>query len=329
LRTSSIQSSRLPKLGHTYESEHADCCGKLSKRDLPRPNYVHFDIRAEPTKIRFLILPISVTKRIKPDSNTVHFDLVALLEYPSPEEDTYFQPNDTYVSRWPELNQIVQWGFWQNESTVVDGVDLYIFSAVSQDGCFTIRAHISPEPLSVGQGIFGPNDIKIDFEIHNFSFVENNTRLALQTLLQSQTQSQNDGQNAIDNNNLLLSNNVPNFPLGSFSWTPEANGNDSSIIRVVASTAQRSYGNQFDLYFSFLTELQNIHSDVVWDPRIGLAYTAAEPISTPAQFCFILCGTMAIVLVAVVAAVVIIVFGSVVWCLVGRQARADSYQRID
>jgi len=255
-------------------------------------------------------------------------NLVALLEYPSPNDSSAYQPNGTYVQRWPVEHQIVQWGFWRNESVVVDDTLVYIFSVTSQDGIFTLRTHVAPVELTVGQGMLSPNSIKVDIEVHEFPFVGNDTRLALQTLLTSQTQSQNNGQNAIDNNNLFLSNMEPNMPLGSFSWVPIANGNDSSVIKVVATTAQRAYGNQFDLFFSFLTDAENIHSDIVWDPTIGLAYTGTAPTS-PAEFCFIMCGTMGIVFIVIIAVVVIAIFGAVVLCLVGRPKGDGTYQRID
>jgi len=223
----------------------------------------------------------------------------AIIEFNSTDATPY-KANQPYVSRYPKYNQNVQWQGIVNETTVVDGIPVYVFSCTT--GVLTVRVHLSPQDVSTVDGPLTPNDVKIDIEIHEYPFVGDQTRLALKTTLKSQTQSQNSGGNAMQDNSLLFGNNNSSFPFGSFSWVPTAVGNGT--VNVVATTNQINYGNNFEIYFSFLTDPVALHSDIVWDPKFGLEYEFVPevPISNP-QFCVgVACAAGAVVLVVVIVA---------------------------
>jgi len=234
----------------------------------------------------------------------LQFNVNCVYEYNSTGNEAYNNETD-YVSRYPEMNQIPQWNSYVNETTVVDGIPVYVFSWTTHDNIFTVRIHISPQNVSTGVGPLTPNEVKMDFEIHDYPWLGTQTRLALETTVQSQYQSQNSGSDGIQNNNLYFGSDASIPPFGQFSWVPVA-GNGST--NVVATTSQLNRGNQFHLWFSFLTDPQNLHADIVWDPTIGLAYNYIPGYAS--QFCLgTICGGAAIAVIVVIVAVVIVVIG--------------------
>jgi len=188
---------------------------------------------------------------------------------------------------------------------LLDGIPFYSFAATSLDGIVTVRVNVAEESLQYGTSTFDPNNVKVDFEIHQYPFVGTRTRLALDTLLQSQTQSQNAGSDAIQNQQLLFKGPSTATPFGSFSWVPTAGGNDT-IMNVIASTPEITFGNQFQIYFTFLTDPSQIHSDITWDPALGLSYRIPQvPV-----FCFFLCGALGVFVI-----IVLVVIGVVLGCI--------------
>jgi len=213
-----------------------------------------------------------------------------------------------------------------NETTVINGTPAYAFSWSTNDtpreSIFTVRVHFSPRDVSTGFGPLTPNDLKIDFEIHNYPFLESRSRLALQTNIQSQTQSQNTIQNGIQNRqiNFNPAGELEGLPFGAFSWVPKA-GNGST--NVVATCAELNHANQFDLYFSFLTDPKNIHGDIDWDPTVGLAYTVPSVPSSD-QFCLgNACGFLGIFLVVLIVLAIIVVVGLVAYFGLKRKSDYD------
>lgn len=57
-----------------------------------------------------------------------------------------------------------------------------------------------------GGARFDPNSIKMDFKINNFPYSRNNTRLAMETHINSQTESIEGGQNSIQQRNVVFIN---------------------------------------------------------------------------------------------------------------------------
>lgn len=234
----------------------------------------------------------------------LQFNVNAIHEYNSSSStDSY---NNQTVQKYPEEFQTIQWGPWVNESIYDNGVYVYIYSSTSLDGILTVRVRATSQPVESTTGILSPNDVKMDFEIHDFPFVGTQTRLAMETNVQSQSRSQNDWNNADDNNQLLFDS-AANLPLGAFSWVPVA-GNFSEIQVVASSNSAPGYQNQFQIFFSFLTPPAQIHSAIVWDPTLGLQYDIPAPLPDNIKdFCFIFCGIGGILSVVVVGVVAIIV----------------------
>jgi len=254
------------------------------------------------------------------------FYINAIYEYDSPEPETTYTAGQPYVSKYPEGDnpQIPQWKPYINGTTIVDGVPVYIYTWVTQDNILTIRVHVSPQNVLTGTGPLTPNDVKLDIEIHDYNFTGEQTRLALVTTLQSQHQSSsNTGADGIQNNNFYFGEPGALPPFGQFSWVPEA-GNGT--INVAATTSNLNYANQFNLYFSFLTDPQFIHSDIVWDPQLGLAYDYTP--SPRPGFCLgSICGGGAIAILAVVISVAVVVIGVGAGCVLKPHVRG-SYETI-
>jgi len=249
-----------------------------------------------------------------------NLEVTALLEINTTETDTYKGDPNTIIQHYP--NGQGDWNDWVDESKTVDGIRVHSFSATTKDGVFLTRVHIAEESVDVSSVMVGPNDVKIDFEVHNFPRLDNNSRVALQTSIKSQQQSHNSGNQAIDENNLVFGGAGPAFPFGSFSWAPKANASNEEI-QVIAYSPQTTTTNQFDLFFTFFTTTQAQAKDIVWDPRVGLDYNAVPG----GEFCFAsVCGVGAyfIIIGIIVGVITLIALVLFIWF-----KRRQGYDSID
>jgi len=217
-----------------------------------------------------------------------------------------YNGSNTVYSSYPSEGSM-QWNFWVNESAVVDDVPVQIYSATTNDGVFKVRVHITPRTVESRSGVLNPNDVKMDFEIHDYPFVEDKSRLALE--IEVQIQSQNSWQANLEKDGILIGEQSKWSPFGSYSWNKTAVATETdgveTLIPVIPADEPDNQG--IDLYFTFLTPKGEEHGDIVWDPRLGLSYVDPTPSPspspqphTPHPFCFIVCGPAAIVLVVLV-----------------------------
>jgi len=186
----------------------------------------------------------------------------------------------------------------------VDGVKVDTYYAVTTDGVFGIRVYMAETQIDAGGVVVNPNNIKIDFLVHNYPYVQMQSRLCLHTHISGQSQSQATGQTSVDERTIQFGDKALG-PLGAFSWDIVVNATND-VEKVVAWSSTKSPGTQYDFYFTFLTETGSLHPlDIVWDPRLGLDYAAHV-------FCIgSLCEVAAIV---VIAAIVIVGVAGLALC---------------
>jgi len=247
-------------------------------------------------------------------------DIKSLFEIDLSSTSYYQGDTKTIISSWPQNGTSVAWKNWVDESKEVNGIHIYSYSATTRDGLFTVRVLVTPTGTDWNNVALDPNNVKMDFEIHNYKYSRNNTRLVMQSHISSQTQSENTGENAA--NNGLLAFGKPGTPMGVFSWEGLVN-TTTETVPVTAWSPSAAVGTQFDLFFTFITAAPVQPMDLVWDPRVGVDYGSIE-------FCMgKLCGGNAFVTIAasVVGAVILVSLITVI--MLRRRNRDNSYQEIE
>jgi len=225
----------------------------------------------------------------------LELQITGIVEFLATVENPSYTDTSTVVSEWPSAK--VSWAPWQDETETVNGITLYKYSATTTTGLFTVRVHMAGKPVSLPGLLIDPNSVKIDFEINNYAYVNNNaTRLALRTHVKSKTSSQQAGSLAVKEYRLLFTDD-PDLPLGIFAWAPTITTNEGKSADVVAWTPNSEIGKEFEVYFTYMTPLDHHPSNLIWDPVVGLDYETPAP-SPPPQFCMgDLCGTPAIAVI--------------------------------
>jgi hypothetical protein len=240
----------------------------------------------------------------QPKANTtIQFSvqLKSIIEFNTTNTAYYKGDEKTIISQWPMNGTGVQWQDWVDESSDISGVHVYSYSATSVDGVFTIRVYITETDLNVNRFLaLDPDNVKMDFEIHNYPYQNNvnNSRLAIHSYTVSQTNSSVSGPTAASNR--ILAFGETGTPMGVFTWDGQVNTTTEMVN--VNAWGTNTTGNAFNIYFTFGTTIPLHPRDLIWDPRVGVYYGSIE-------FCMGgICGGIAFVVIAavVVGAVILV-----------------------
>lgn len=139
------------------------------------------------------------------------------------------------------------------------------------DGVFTTHIYLAEEFAFINNILITPVKVKIDIEINNFNFINNNSQIALYTKLESgnnyqeedDTEDEKEGY-ATDENGVLTRRNAFS---GIFTWKKNAIV-DGISENVLTSTIEVDDDdeNEQKIYFNYLNGTKIYH-----DPKIGLA----------------------------------------------------------
>lgn len=139
------------------------------------------------------------------------------------------------------------------------------------DGVFTTHIYLAEEFAFINNILITPVKVKIDIEINNFNFINNNSQIALYTKLESgnnyqeedDTEDEKEGY-ATDENGVLTRRNAFS---GIFTWKKNAIV-DGISENVLTSTidVDDDDENEQKIYFNYLNGTKIYH-----DPKIGLA----------------------------------------------------------
>jgi hypothetical protein len=248
----------------------------------------------------------------------LHFIFNRIIEFESyPHSQVYSGNATSIVSTWPIKGEKEKWGDWIDGSGPVNGIETYKYT-ISR-GIFTIGIKMAVEDVIDENMKISPNSVKIDVEVHDFPYsTKVPTRLAISSTVRSKTTSKVSGEHAIINHQLIFDND-PDMPLGSYSWIPTAQYIDTGAakdIPMTAWTSETQRGNNYDIFYTFVTLDDNMHPDsLIWDPTLGLDYSGEDP-----AFCIgSLCQGAAYGVLGGVAAVVVLIIVSIVVVVVRRK----------
>ena len=167
----------------------------------------------------------------------------------------------------PDLDQEVQemvLDSWEDISYV--NLSAHIFTISTTDDVFLVRIFAVEGYTDVNGTIIAPAEIKIDFEFHNFPFLNETSLLALQTKFQTnavfkmkdETRGEDEGY-AEDEDSIELEE---KSAVGYFAWAENAVA-DGLPIEVLSSRVKVGASEKF-MYLNYPHA-----TDIIHDPKIG------------------------------------------------------------
>ncbi len=161
---------------------------------------------------------------------------------------------------------------------VISNDTVHIFSVETVDGVFSATMYVTTEFTVVNDVIIAPNQLKVDFGIHNFNYTEPDSVLALKIKLESEmevdyenddeTEDEEDGR-ASDEQEVEI---VAGDYIGFFSWIETAMVD--GVEQVVKATPIETSEGENKMYLSYPRGTEIIH-----DPKVGIANIIQTPTS--------------------------------------------------
>jgi hypothetical protein len=153
---------------------------------------------------------------------------------------------------------------------ITNETDYHYLRIETTDNTFTAHIYISEEFFTINDTLITPNQLKIDIEINNFNFLNNNSKLALYTKLNSEldfedneeTEDEKDGY-AIEEYGLITK--INKFT-GFFSWKENATIDDVSqeVLFSMLETDDHDEDEQ-KIYINYVRGNHIFH-----DPKVGI-----------------------------------------------------------
>jgi hypothetical protein len=234
---------------------------------------IFFNIDNAPT------IQLSYIPNLNATTNQHHFSLIVeqLIEYNDMNANGKYDHNDVIVSTLL-MSNITFTNITYTNDTTPDGKTITIIETHTPDNVFSIVIYFTSERTSFFNNIITPKEVKIDFNIVGYPFVNQTSQLALITHVETPfaiTPEQNtyDEQQGIATQESGL-NISSGSHCGFFSWANDAIVDNTSYpvnVTVVSETEQTFTGNNQETY----TQTQVIFSyprgeSIIHDPKIGV-----------------------------------------------------------
>ncbi|HUS99822.1 MAG TPA: hypothetical protein VMY59_05840 [Candidatus Thermoplasmatota archaeon] len=208
-----------------------------------------------------------------------HFSLIIeqLIEYNDINTNGKYDHNDVIVSSLL-MSNITFTNITYTNSTTVDGKTYTIIETHTPDNLFAITIYLVSERTSFLNNTITQKEIKIDFKINNYPFVNQTSQLALITQVETpfvitpeeDTYDEEQGTATQESGLNISSANRSGF----FTWANEAIVDNTVYpvnVTVVSKSEQTFTGNNYETY----TQTQVIFSyprgqRIIHDPKIGV-----------------------------------------------------------
>ncbi|MBN1861441.1 MAG: hypothetical protein JW840_08280 [Candidatus Thermoplasmatota archaeon] len=234
---------------------------------------IFFSIDAAPT------LELSYLPSLNASMGERHFNLVIdqLIEYLDSNENGKYDHNDDIVSSLVFSNVTFS-NITYTNSTTPDGKTITIIETHTTDNLFSILIYLVSEQTSIFNNIITQKEVKIDFTIIGYPYVNQSSQLALVTQVDTPfdvlpEQNTYDEQQGIAAQESGLNISSPTRS-GFFTWANEAVVDNKTYpvnVTVLSTSEQTFSGNVQEAY----TQSQVIFSyprgeSIVHDPKIGV-----------------------------------------------------------
>jgi hypothetical protein len=255
------------------EGNRTQIRSQYQNNDTQEAYEIVFTIDAAPTLRLAFLSDANMT------DNHVHFSLVVdeLIEYYDGNGNGRYDGNDTLVHIL-DLSNASFSNITYTNTTTPDGSPAIIMETHTSDGIFTIRLYLVSNQSSFFNTILTPEEIKIDFEIQEYPFMNQSTLLALSTHVESPytitpTSTTSDEQHHIATQESELNISSADHS-GFFSWANEV------IVDNVSHPVNTTVVSETEQVFSGNDNHQESHTQVIFsypqgksivhDPKIGV-----------------------------------------------------------
>ena len=192
-----------------------------------------------------------------------------IFEFVDDGDGLFYEDNDTIIQEY-QLEDFT----YPQYTELVNGVGskVHYVNTTTGDGVFTLHLYISEEFEQIAQSTLSPTQLKVDFEIDNFPYLQSDTLLSLRAEMESEddeyehdeeTENEEEGYDDDEDSYTLTTNNFTGF----FSWKEYAII-DGLQENVSISTLTEMDGEELEQYIYFTyTNGTNIYHD----PSLGIA----------------------------------------------------------
>ncbi len=224
-------------------------------------------------------LTLSFIPNLDAIANQPHFHLSIekIIEYYDTNNNGRYDRNDLIASSLSFSNMTFTEISYTN-TTSSDGNVIYYMKTHTVDNIFALSLYMASNKTSLYNNIITPEEMKIDFIITNYSFLNQETQLALVTQLETHYQYKFEEQSYDENRNTATNERQMNISsqnhTGFFSWSNQVNvdnKNQPVNVTVFSETglSNPSYNKEqvskTEIIFSYPQGANIIH-----DPKIGV-----------------------------------------------------------
>jgi len=217
--------------------------------------------------------------------NELSFDvrIRELIEYRDTNRNGRYDEDDVIVNNYSFENKKFKNFTYLNQLSD-DGKKINFVSTQTEDDIFKMNLYFSGNFSEINNQILTPSEVKIDFIINEYPFEENDTNLALRTMLNTkhetelEAESFDESQGFSENESVLDINSLNNG--GFFSWaeTVIVDG----IVKPVNSTVNSETEETIRENEKISNKISNIYfsypqgRNIVHDPKVGVVSISFE-----------------------------------------------------
>jgi hypothetical protein len=225
------------------------------------------------------LLQLSYLQNINASSIQHQFSLIVeqLIEFSDVNGDGKYDPNDVVLSSLNMSNSTFT-NITYTNSTASDGTAITIMETHTSDGMFSIQIYLVSGRTMYLNNTITSKEIKIDFAITDYPFVNQTSQLALITQMETpfivapeqETYDEQQG-TAIQESGLNISSTTHS---GFFTWANEASVDDviqPISVTVLSETEETFTGNAQETSTSTQVIFSYPHGErILHDPKIGI-----------------------------------------------------------
>ena len=230
-------------------------------------------------------LKLDYENNLHSSENELSFDVKIreLIEFRDTNRNGRYDEDDIIVNTYSFENSNFKNFTYQNQLSD-DGENINFVSTQTEDDVFKMNLYFSGNFSEINNQILSPSEVKIDFIINNYPYEEEDTQLALRTMLNTkhetelETESFDELQGFSEDEIVLDINSLNNG--GFFSWaeTVIVDG----IVKPVNSTINSETEETIRENEKISNKISNIYfsyprgSNIVHDPKLGIVSISFE-----------------------------------------------------
>ena len=230
-------------------------------------------------------LRLDYENNLHSSENELSFDVKIreLIEYRDTNSNGRYDEDDIIVNTYSFKNSNFKNFTYQNQLSD-DGENINFVSTQTEDDVFKMNLYFSGNFSEINNQILSPSEVKIDFIINNYPYEEEDTQLALRTMLNTKHETEleiesfDEIQGFSEDESVLDINSLNNG--GFFSWaeTVIVDG----IVKPVNSTINSETKETIRENEKISNKISNIYfsyprgSNIVHDPKLGIVSISFE-----------------------------------------------------